>query len=919
MDLSEKEIVDISSCIGKFDSAETTGFTEIEVRFGNFDRNGKFSPNIKKDIMEKIKNDVKATYTGSSEIYYYNDNRRIVKKYKKVDGVKVYSDEIYERKETKEKIDIVEYNVRISRAEEFKIVSFDETDCCYKREKDTYQYNTKDIRYDICVIRDGDGVETSSVEIELTGKTTVNTFIQNIEYVLRNIQNSYFLTKKSEEEYVLKKYKELSSQKNPVFSGMQPVTMSRTNMEQVMCGEQYTVTDKADGDRKLLIILPSGCYFITNNMKLEKTNFISNSENCNGSILDGEFINNNLYSVFDIMVYSGKDLRDNSDYNLIEREKILVNVITHITSDVFFIQAKKYLYGDVYSNSKLILDYFKRNNTPYKIDGLIFTPVNHPYQTKKTNLKLLKWKPSGINTIDFLITKKQISDTREEWILYSQESNRQVFFKPVGHEGVHKVEMSIEDGREYYTNTVVEMYYKNGGFLPMRTRWDKTNNESKKGNYITVALDIFKNILNPVTEDMITRKRVVKKGKNELVSMRTFHNWLKGNMMKKYTPGKETLLDLACGKAGDLHKWNQSDIKKVVGIDINEASIKEARKRTNNTRSSTHIDFHVLDLSRESISSLNIVDKFDIINCQFALHYFYESEDTARNFFKNVSSHLDDNGIFIGTVFDGMKVFNALKDSDIEYVSDDGELLFKIEKMYNSEDFSELKEYGEEIKVYMGCETVLSDKNKSGTIEYMVNFNKLIELANEYSLEIVEGHLFNSLYQDWIINNNGIEMSLLEKEISFLNRTFVFKKKNISDNIINIDEFMNCIYTQAEIINIKDSVPVEVKPVEVKPVAVKPVAVKPVEVKPVEVKPVEVKPVAVKPVEVKPVAVKPVAAKPVEAKPVEAKPVEAKPVKPVAVKPVEFSKMNMTKLKEICRERKLKVSGNKQDLIDRLS
>jgi hypothetical protein len=142
-------------------------------------------------------------------------------------------------------------------------------------------------------------------------------------------------------------------------------------------------------------------------------------------------------------------------------------------------------------------------------------------------------------------------------------------------------------------------------------------------------------------------------------------------------------------------------------------------------------------------------------------------------------------------------------------------------------------------------------------------------------------------------------MSLLEKEISFLNRTFVFKKKNISDNIINIDEFMNCIYTQAEIINIKDSVPVEVKPVEVKPVAVKPVAVKPVEVKPV--------------------AVKPVAAKPVEAKPVEAKPVEAKPVKPVAVKPVEFSKMNMTKLKEICRERKLKVSGNKQDLIDRLS
>ena len=46
------------------------------------------------------------------------------------------------------------------------------------------------------------------------------------------------------------------------------------------------------------------------------------------------------------------------------------------------------------------------NNKIYKNDGLIFTPMNEPYPKFKKWDKLLKWKPSELNTIDFYSIKK---------------------------------------------------------------------------------------------------------------------------------------------------------------------------------------------------------------------------------------------------------------------------------------------------------------------------------------------------------------------------------------------------------------------------------------------------------------------------------------------------------------------------------
>jgi mRNA (guanine-N7-)-methyltransferase len=46
---------------------------------------------------------------------------------------------------------------------------------------------------------------------------------------------------------------------------------------------------------------------------------------------------------------------------------------------------------------------------------------------------------------------------------------------------------------------------------------------------------------------------------------------------------------------------------------------------------------------------------FDIVNIQFALHYFFESTSKLEGFLQNVSENLKNGGYFIGTCFDWQK------------------------------------------------------------------------------------------------------------------------------------------------------------------------------------------------------------------------------------------------------------------------
>eukprot|EP01126_Amoeba_proteus_P006415 TRINITY_DN12244_c0_g1_i3.p1 TRINITY_DN12244_c0_g1~~TRINITY_DN12244_c0_g1_i3.p1 ORF type:complete len:103 (+),score=20.09 TRINITY_DN12244_c0_g1_i3:129-437(+) len=72
--------------------------------------------------------------------------------------------------------------------------------------------------------------------------------------------------------------------------------------------------------------------------------------------------------------------------------------------------------------------------------------------------------------------------------------------------------------------------------------------------------------------------------------LKQFHNQIKKDMISAFARllQAETLLDLCCGRGGDIHKWLAvPSLRYVKGIDIADVELKEARERfTNITKGS---------------------------------------------------------------------------------------------------------------------------------------------------------------------------------------------------------------------------------------------------------------------------------------------------------------------------------------------
>jgi len=127
---------------------------------------------------------------------------------------------------------------------------------------------------------------------------------------------------------------------------------------------------------------------------------------------------------------------------------------------------------------------------------------------------------------------------------------------------------------------------------------------------------------------------------------------------------------------------------------------------------------------------------FDVVSSQFSLHYYFKDEETLRGFCENVQYLCADDGYFIGTCYDGMKVVKTFEQEgkDILEMKDDfGSLIYQIKKKYKLTDFTYDKEntenmFGQEIDVFMAS-------IGQPITEYLVNFEFFIEIMKEYGFE----------------------------------------------------------------------------------------------------------------------------------------------------------------------------------------
>ncbi len=156
---------------------------------------------------------------------------------------------------------------------------------------------------------------------------------------------------------------------------------------------------------------------------------------------------------------------------------------------------------------------------------------------------------------------------------------------------------------------------------------------------------------------------VSRRSNSSIINLRNFNNWLKGVLISEHCNKSRArcVLDLACGKGGDLPKWKHTRIDRLIGIDIAELSIEEARKRYSQMRPRFDAEYFALDAFHKSWSNVINRDQiFDLISCQFAYHYSFETEESAKHSIAEVAKQLRAGGRFIGTIPNFSEIRNRL-------------------------------------------------------------------------------------------------------------------------------------------------------------------------------------------------------------------------------------------------------------------
>lgn len=179
---------------------------------------------------------------------------------------------------------------------------------------------------------------------------------------------------------------------------------------------------------------------------------------------------------------------------------------------------------------------------------------------------------------------------------------------------------------------------------------------------------------------------------SRIKGLRAFNNWIKSTVIHKFARYDEhvgqplRVLDIGCGKGGDLAKWAQAnrEVELYVGIDPAEVSIEQARERYaqmgrgargggrgrgghrgGRNQRTFHAEFVVQDAFGQSIADIPIVQQvgfdakggsrwggggFDMVSMMFCMHYAFEDEGKARGILQNIAGALKKGGKFIGTI-----------------------------------------------------------------------------------------------------------------------------------------------------------------------------------------------------------------------------------------------------------------------------
>jgi predicted NAD-dependent protein-ADP-ribosyltransferase YbiA (DUF1768 family) len=297
--------------------------------------------------------------------------------------------------------------------------------------------------------------------------------------------------------------------------------------------------------------------------------------------------------------------------------------------------------------------------------------------------------------------------------------------------------------------------------------------------------------------------------------------------------GKKNLLDMACGKGGDLYKWIFNRANIVIGMDQAGENITNsdngAYKRY--VEALTELGpqkvplmaFIIGDSSKSIVTgeagagqeeqdmlrsifgraepkgplppyiqtklSGSFREGADVAACMFAIHYFFESSTMLDGFLQNLSDTVKMGGYFTGCCFDGDKVFQMLQSVEKGHARKgwEGDVpLWSITKSYDQE---HLTEDDASIGLAIDVEFIsIGSTHREYLVPFALLQSKLADIGFRLltKAELAEIGLgastntFDVSYQMAEKGKQPFPMSASVKEFSFLNRWFIFKRQDVS-------------------------------------------------------------------------------------------------------------------------------------------
>lgn len=344
---------------------------------------------------------------------------------------------------------------------------------------------------------------------------------------------------------------------------------------------------------------------------------------------------------------------------------------------------------------------------------------------------------------DAILTAKQLKEKKNEKLLQQEEVFNDFLKNTSSNE--NKVNKELDSSNE-------SLYERNKKlYLQKRLEKEKKNQLEKvftgKANVDNVVIDHY----NQRTEISKQNSRHL----SPIIKLKNFNNIIKYILISKYTPQYAVVLELACGKGGDLIKYGRNNISQWIGLDISDQSVQEAKRRFLFLQRKENLKYQTIlgqgDCFGQSLGPIvmNLPDcRFpcDLVSIQFALHYAFETEQKARRTIMNVSKSLKIGGKFIGTIPDSeflrfkLKKFPKDYDKPIKW----GNSVYKVK--FESNEF--LKNNYEWDNPFGQLYTFYLADAINNVPEYVIPFETLRSICDDYGLNLVMKKSFTQFFAD---------------------------------------------------------------------------------------------------------------------------------------------------------------------------